>query len=47
MRLGLLSVPIRIETPYTQRARYYSALDGFNIKVSRARRGSPGSRWPR
>jgi gentisate 1,2-dioxygenase len=22
----------RVETPYTQRARYYSSLDGFNIK---------------
>ena len=22
----------RVETPYTQRARYYSSLDGFNIQ---------------
>lgn len=26
---------IRVETPYTQRARYYSSADGFNIKLPR------------
>ena len=25
----------RVETPYTQRARYYSSLDGFNIQKPR------------
>ncbi len=26
---------IRVETPHTQRARYYSSADGFNIKLPR------------
>ena len=38
----------RVETPYTQRARYYSSLDGFNIQKPRipAHSSAPSATGP-